>query len=124
MAAHALWRRKGLRADLIIVNEQDDVYFSEFQEQIRSIVTASDDRDVVDKPGGVHLKKASHLSAEDRLLFDAAARCALAGVQGNLAAQPDRREQQSIPGERRSHPKPDWKPACRRNRNLRPPPTS
>jgi cyclic beta-1,2-glucan synthetase len=100
IAAHTFWRLKGLAADLVIINEQDGGYLEGLQEEIQALVRASEDRGLLDKPGGVHLRKATHLSADDRLLLQAAAHCVLVGERGGLAAQLDRLERQATPAQR------------------------
>ena len=50
-----------------------------------------------DKPGGVFVLKESHLSEDDRLLLQAAARVVLIGDRGLLDSQLDRIERLSEP---------------------------
>ena len=46
----------------------------------------------LDSPGGVYLRKASHMSAEDHVLLKTAARCVFFGSRGGLNAQVERQE--------------------------------
>ncbi len=104
LAAHNYWRHKGLEADLVILNEDQSGYFDDLQNQLQGLVRASEDRGQVDKPGGVFVRKASQMSHEDRLLFQAAARCLLAGNRGSLATQMDRLERGAGPAPRPPRP--------------------
>jgi cyclic beta-1,2-glucan synthetase len=92
LAAHHYWRLKGLEVDLVILNEHESGYFEDLHQQLQSQVRASDDRALIDKPGGVFVRKAAHISKDDLFLLQAAARCVLAGKRGSLAAQLDRLE--------------------------------
>lgn len=97
MAAHIYWRHKGLEVDLLILNEDQSGYFEDLQNELLNLVRASDDRGVIDKPGGVFVRKAAHLSADDRTLLLASVRCMLAGDGGSLANQMDRLERPAGP---------------------------
>ena len=97
IAAHAFLRIKGLVADLVILIEKEGSYFEDLLQQLQSLVRASEDRALLDKPGGVHLRKTSHLSADDQVLLHASARCVLIGSRGALGAQLDRLERQGAP---------------------------
>ena len=59
LAAHAYWRSKGLRVDLVVLNEHETVYFEELQKELQALMRASEDRDMLDKSGGVYLRKAA-----------------------------------------------------------------
>ena len=97
LAAHVYWRHKGLEVDLLVLNEDQSGYFEDLQNELLNLVRASDDRGVIDKPGGVFVRKAAHLSADDRTLLLASARCVLAGEGGSLANQMDRLERPAGP---------------------------
>ena len=86
LAAHEFWRRKGLVTDLVLLNEHEDGYFDQLQEQLLALVRVSESRDLIDKPGGVFLRKLGHLAAEDRTLLQAAAYLVLRGNRGPLTA--------------------------------------
>jgi len=95
LAAHSFWRLKGLAVDLVIVNQQDGGYREDFHQQILALIRSSDERDHIDRPAGVHLRKTTHLSTEDRILLQAAAHVVLVGNRGTLAVQLDRFERQA-----------------------------
>jgi cyclic beta-1,2-glucan synthetase len=103
MLAHTYWRLKGLAVDLVILNDQEGGYFEDLQEQLQILVRASEDRTLIDKPGGVFLRKSSHLKSEDLQLLVAAARCVLIGSRGLLGVQLDRLER-TLPSAQTSQP--------------------
>jgi cyclic beta-1,2-glucan synthetase len=90
LLAHTYWRLKGLEVDLVILNEHAASYREELQQQLLTLVRTSDAHTLVDKPGGVFVRQAAHLSGEDKVLLQAAARVVLTGNGGTLAAQIDR----------------------------------
>ena len=89
ITAHSFWRLKGLSADLVILNDQEGGYFEDLQQQIQVLVRASEDRPLVDKPGGVFLRKASHLARADLGLL-LASRPLRPGRQPRIARRPTR----------------------------------
>jgi cyclic beta-1,2-glucan synthetase len=92
LAAHAYWRLKGLAVDLIILNDYGPTYLEELQQEVQNLVRASESHALVDRPGGVFVRKASLLSEEDKILLQAAARVVLVGNRGSLSGQVDRSE--------------------------------
>src|SRR5262249_39402774 len=92
LSAHTYWRLKGLEADLVILNEHPAGYFEELHQQVQNLVRASDAHALVDRPGGVFVRKGSQIADEDKILLQTAARVVLAGNQGSLAGQVDRIE--------------------------------
>jgi cellobiose phosphorylase len=109
LAAHAYWRLKGLEADLVVLLEQPTSYFEELFQAVQEAVRASDAQALVDKPGGVFVRKADQMSAEDVTLLQAAARVVLVGYRGSLAAQLNRPEPvpelpAPLPAVRRANP--------------------
>src|SRR5207245_10566081 len=58
---------------------------------------ASDDRGLLDKPGGVFLRKAPQIPQEDQVLLQAAARTVLLARHGSLASQLARFEHLASP---------------------------
>ncbi len=95
--AHAYWRTKGLNADLAIWNEDDSVYRQELHDTIRSLIEASSEAAVMDKPGGVFLRRAEQIAEEDRLLLQAVARVVLVDDAGTLPQQAERRARAQAP---------------------------
>ena len=83
--AHAYWRLKGLVADLVILNEDDSVYRQSLQDQILNLVATNNTTQLLDKPGGIFLRRADQLSSEDKILFETVARIVLHDEKGTLA---------------------------------------
>ncbi|MEE7547910.1 cyclic beta 1-2 glucan synthetase, partial [Xanthomonas sp. Kuri4-1] len=88
--AHAYWRLKGLRADLVIWNESQSGYRQSLQDQIMGMVSADPEANVLDRPGGIFVRPAEQISHEDRVLLQTVARAIISDRQGSLAAQLDR----------------------------------
>lgn len=89
--AHAWWRLKGLAVDLVIWNEERDVYRQRLQEQILSLIAGSIGTHVVDRPGGIFVRQAEQIAVEDRVLLQSVARAVLSDRLGSLAEQVDRK---------------------------------
>lgn len=96
LQAHAYWRMKGLIADLVIVNEDFSGYRAVLQDQIMGLINAGPEPQILDKPGGVFVRRAEELSEEDRVLFQTVARVVLTDTAETLAEQVERR----VPAER------------------------
>ena len=89
--AHAYWRLKGLAVDLVIWNEDHAGYRQLLQEQILGLIAAGIEANLADRPGGIFLRVADQISAEDRILFQTVARVVLSDKRGTLADQVNRR---------------------------------
>ena len=99
LQAHAYWRMKGLTADLVIVNEDFSGYRAVLQDQITGLINAGPEAQIVDKSGGVFLRRAEELSAEARVLFQAVARVVLTDSAETLVEQVERRvSAERLPG--------------------------
>jgi len=88
--AHAYWRLKGLRVDLVIWNESQAGYRQQLQDQIVGMVSSDPESNVLDRPGGIFVRPAEHMSDEDRVLLQAVARAIISDQHGSLAAQLER----------------------------------
>ncbi|HEY4417514.1 MAG TPA: glucoamylase family protein [Verrucomicrobiae bacterium] len=85
--AHAYWRLKGLTADLVILNEDDSVYRQALPDQILNIITANNATQLIDKPGGIFIRRAEQLPPEDKILLETVARIILHDDKGSLPEQ-------------------------------------
>jgi len=96
LQAHQYWRIKGVTSDIVILNEHPPSYLQELNDAILSTVMASSESGLVDRPGGVFVRRADVLSADDLALLRAMARvhvvCDGLGL-GNLLEFPDSREE-------------------------------
>jgi hypothetical protein len=88
--AHEYWRLKGVSVDLVIVNDDPSGYFQPVVEQIHRLIAASPSQGLVDKPGGVFVRRGDQLSESDTVLLQTVARAILVGGRGTLARQIER----------------------------------
>lgn len=99
--AHAYWRMKGLKVDLVIWNEDYTAYRQALQDAIVDIVSASAEAPLLDRPGGVFVCRAKQMSEEDQCLLQTVARVVLDDNAGSFAQQVNKRatlEQPIFPG--------------------------
>ena len=69
LVAHRYWRTKGIRSDLVILNVKAHSYAQELHDQLTTIAMASGEGGVLERPGGVFIRRADILSAEDIALL-------------------------------------------------------
>ena len=62
--AHAYWRLKGLAVDLVIWNEDHDVYRQQLQEQILGLIAAGVEAHFVERPGGIFVPHADRFQTK------------------------------------------------------------
>jgi cyclic beta-1,2-glucan synthetase len=91
LQAHAYWRMKGLAADLVIVNEDFSGYRAVLQDQIMGLINAGPEAQVIDKPGGVFVRRAEELSEDERVLLQTVARIVFSDTAETLIEQVERR---------------------------------
>ncbi|HEY9199173.1 MAG TPA: glucoamylase family protein, partial [Gammaproteobacteria bacterium] len=91
LQAHAYWRMKGLTADLVIVNEDFSGYRAVLQDQIMGLINAGPEAHIIDKPGGVFVRRAEELTEDERVLFQTVARIAFSDAAETLIEQVERR---------------------------------
>jgi cellobiose phosphorylase len=94
--AHAYWRLKGLAVDLVIWNEDQGGYRQHVQDLIMGIIASGIEANLIDRPGGIFVRPAQHLSREDRVLMQAVARIVLADSRGTLYEQVHRRRAETV----------------------------
>lgn len=87
LLAHEYWRLRGLKVDLLILNDFAGSYEQSLTEALRHLVFASSDRDFLDRPGGVFIRSSSIMPVEDKILFSTVARISLKADGGSLAKQ-------------------------------------
>ncbi len=92
--AHAYWRLKGLEVDLVVWNEDPSGYRQQLHDSIMSMVTAGSSAQLVDRPGGIFVRRAEQIAEEDKVLMQAAARVMLSDSAGTLEEQIDKRPPQ------------------------------
>lgn len=89
LTAHEYFRLKGLRVDLVILNEYGSSYEQPVQERLMELTAVSHARELMDKPGGVFIRQSSNIPQEDLNLLFASARVVLSGERGCIAEQLD-----------------------------------
>ncbi|HSC79993.1 MAG TPA: glucoamylase family protein, partial [Chitinolyticbacter sp.] len=94
--AHAYWRLKGLLVDLVIWNEGYSGYRQSLQEQIIGLIASGTEAASLDKPGGIFVRPAEQIPAEDRVLLQAVARAIISDQRGTLAEQLDQITQTQV----------------------------
>jgi cyclic beta-1,2-glucan synthetase len=84
------WRVKGLRADVVILNEHPADYLDEIQRELVALLEEPRWAGRKDKPGGMFLLRTDGMREADRHLLSAVARVVVRGELGALAPQLDR----------------------------------
>src|SRR4029079_9702863 len=69
LVAHRYWRIKGIRSDLVILNTKTHSYAQELQDQLMTIAMSSGEGGVLERPGGVFVRRAELLSSDDTALL-------------------------------------------------------
>jgi cyclic beta-1,2-glucan synthetase len=87
LTAHTFWHLRGLKVDLVIVNEEMAGYDDPLTNQLRRLAEAQVHLTGVDQPGGVYLRSASKITKEELIVLQAAARIVLVAARGTLRQQ-------------------------------------
>ncbi len=87
LQAHAYWRKRQVRIDLVILNERETGYSDELQGYLQRLVRRTGGDAWLNRRGGVFILRADQLAEENRLLLETAARAILRGDGGPLAQQ-------------------------------------
>lgn len=87
LKAHEYWKLKGLKVDLVILNEDESSYLQPLKNLLRDVVAFSHGRHIQDQPGGIFIRDVHSMSEEDRLLFYSVARLIITGEGGSLKEQ-------------------------------------
>ena len=89
--AHAYWRLKGLKVDLVIWNEDQSGYRQVLHEQIMDLIAAGIESGGNEQPGGIFVRAGNRFAEEDRILIQTVARVVISDTLGTLAQQIDGR---------------------------------
>jgi len=89
--AHAYWRLKGLKVDLVIWNEDQTGYRQVLYDQIMGLVAAGVESGGTEQPGGIFVRSGNRFAEEDRILIQTVARVVISDTLGTLAQQIDGR---------------------------------
>ncbi|MCL4393717.1 MAG: hypothetical protein M1482_02705 [Chloroflexi bacterium] len=85
--AHAYWRSRRLKIDLVILNEQGTTYGQELRGQLQRVLVRQNSQDWFNRRGGIFILYADQLSDPDRVLLETAARAVLDAAKGSLDEQ-------------------------------------
>lgn len=91
LQAHAYWRRHGLAADLVILNEDFSGYRQVLHDRILGLVAAGPEAQRLDQPGGIFLRRSEDLTEDERVLLQTVARVLLTDGAETLAQQIERK---------------------------------
>ncbi|HKZ33472.1 MAG TPA: glucoamylase family protein [Vicinamibacteria bacterium] len=87
LRAQEYWRLKGLRADVVILNEHPVSYLDEMHGQLTALLDNGPWRAWSHQPGGAYLLRGDRMGDAERVLLAAVARAVLSGDRGDLKAQ-------------------------------------
>lgn len=88
---HEYLRLKGLVIDLVILNDHPPSYAQSLQEELQNLIRTSGSQALLDKPGGVFLRRSDIMPDADRILLHAVARVCVVTERGSLEEQLMRR---------------------------------
>ncbi len=87
---HEYLHYKGLKIDLVILNDSPTGYLQSLQRELETMVRTSGMQGLQDKPGGVYLRQADQIPEADRILLHAVARAVIVSERGSLEDQLER----------------------------------
>ncbi len=88
---HEYLHYKGLRIDLVILNDTPTSYLQLLHQELDTIVRTSGLQTLQDKPGGVYLRRADQMPEADRILLHAVARVVIVAERGSFEDQIERK---------------------------------
>jgi cyclic beta-1,2-glucan synthetase len=91
LRGHQYLRMKGLQFDLVILNDHPTGYAQNLHDALQTTVRSSGAQPLVDKPGGIFIRRSDMLSEEERILLHAVARVVIVSERGSLEDQLTRR---------------------------------
>lgn len=77
LQAHAYWRKRGLKIDLVIVNQRQTGYNQELRDKILRLLTLTHGNSWINQRGGIFTLIANQMAEVDRVLLEATARVIL-----------------------------------------------
>ncbi|MCB0104670.1 MAG: hypothetical protein KDE53_02150, partial [Caldilineaceae bacterium] len=118
--AHSYWRLKGLTIELVILNEDVSVYRESLYDQIISMISFGIEAQMLDKPGGIFVRRLEQIPRDDLVLLQSVARIVMDDEQGTFTEQVEHRAvlEPSVPALHPSHSGPAEIPARLPQREL------
>jgi cyclic beta-1,2-glucan synthetase len=89
---HEYLHYKGLKIDLVILNDNPTTYLQSLQRELETMVRTSGLGNLQDKPGGVFLRRTDQMPEADRILLHSVARAVIVCERGSLEDQLERPE--------------------------------
>jgi cyclic beta-1,2-glucan synthetase len=89
---HEYLHFKGLKIDLVILNDTPTSYLQILHQELETIVRTSGLQGLQDKPGGVYLRRADQMAEADRILLHAVARVVIVADRGGFEDQVERHQ--------------------------------
>ena len=87
LRCHEYLRLKGLAFDLVILNDHPPSYVQSLQDELQRLVRISGSHALMDKPGGVFIRRTDLMPEADRILLHAVARVVIVTDRGPLEEQ-------------------------------------
>lgn len=87
LVVHEYWRHKGLKVDLVILNEDESGYIQTLQDSLRDLVSMGHARELMNQPGGIFLLQKNLTPPEDVTLLCTVARVIFSGQGGSCTIQ-------------------------------------
>jgi len=87
---HEYLHYKGLRIDLVILNDTPTDYLQLLHQDLDNTIRTSGLQGLQDKPGGVYLRRSDHMPEADRILLHAVARVVIVAERGSFEEQIER----------------------------------
>jgi cellobiose phosphorylase len=98
---HEYWHIKEVKADLVILNDEENSYTHPLSILLSDIIAASHAHEMINKPGGVYVLNWNNMPEEDINLLYAVSRLVLKGDGGLLPDQVKRLQANQLPKFRR-----------------------
>lgn len=87
LRGHEYLRLKGLVFDLVVLNDHPASYVQSLQDEVQRLVRISGSQALIDKPGGVFLRRSDLIPEADRILLHTVARVVIVADRGPLEEQ-------------------------------------
>jgi cyclic beta-1,2-glucan synthetase len=87
LRAHAYWRKRGIKIDLVILNLQDTSYSQKLHNRLYQLLNRRGDDIWLNRRGGIFVLRADQMMDAHRVLLETAARVILNAHQGELMDQ-------------------------------------
>ncbi|MCX7884594.1 MAG: carbohydrate-binding protein [Caloramator sp.] len=89
LKAHEYWKTRGLKVDLIILNEDEGSYLQPLENLLKDIVLSGSSRNILDCMGGIFIRNAYNMPKEDIILLYSVARIVIKAELGSILKQID-----------------------------------